>query len=175
MVDRRRGGFTLMEMIMVMGIISVMFAIAAPILTNASRQFILTRTKMELQQEARAIMYIITRSLRQASAETIELSRVDSSQPFYSKIRYTTLHSTSAYVSNSFTFQQEGKVLYQVIVVNGVTNKKVLTRNLDYLAFIFPRTDDMGIISVSLTLKKNIYEGQTKALHMASEKVMVMN
>jgi hypothetical protein len=33
----------------------------------------------------------------------------------------------------------------------------------------------MGIISVSITLEKPIFEGRTKALHMASERVQVMN
>lgn len=167
----RRRGVTLMEMIMVLGIVSVLFSIAGPIITNANRQFILTRTKMELQQEARSIMYVITRSLRQARADSIEISRYNASQPFYSKIEYTTEQSSNTLVSNSMTFQQEGTVLYQVL--GG--SKRVISRNLDYLAFTFPRSDDMGIISVSLTLKKNIYQRQTKALHMASEKVMVMN
>ena len=33
----------------------------------------------------------------------------------------------------------------------------------------------MTIVSVSLTLQTSIYGGQTKALHMASEKVQVMD
>ena len=33
----------------------------------------------------------------------------------------------------------------------------------------------MDIISVSMTLQESIYEGKVKALHMASEKVRVMD
>jgi hypothetical protein len=33
----------------------------------------------------------------------------------------------------------------------------------------------MTIVSVSLTLEKAIYEGKTKALHVATERVRVMN
>lgn len=165
MVKTLRRGVTLMEMMIVIGLVSALFTVAAPILMQANRMFIMTRTKVELQQEARGVMYVLTRSLRQAQGSSIILSRANTSQPFYSKITFTKEQG------DTLVFQQEGKVLYQIIG----SNRRVLSRNLDYLAFTFPRSDDMGIISVSITLKKNIYEGQTKALHMASEKVRVMN
>lgn len=160
-----------MEMMVVIGIVGVLFTVAAPIMNQANKQFIMVRTKVDLQQEARAVMYIITRNLRQAQSNTIVISRANASQPFYSKIQFTTEQSSSTAVSNIRTFQQEGGTLYQVIG----TTRRPLTKNLNYLAFTFPRTDDMTILSVSLTLQKNIYEGRTKALHMASEKVRVMN
>ncbi|MEI7528329.1 MAG: prepilin-type N-terminal cleavage/methylation domain-containing protein [Elusimicrobiota bacterium] len=166
-----RKGFTLMEMLVVMGIISALFATAAPLLMQANRQYILVRTKLELQQEARGIMYVITRALRQAEGDTIVISRADANQPFYSKISFTKYAVTPG-VSPNMVFQQKGTVLYQLI---GGTGRRVLSRNLQYLEFTFPRSDDMSIISVSITLQKSIYEGRTKALHMASEKVRVMN
>lgn len=167
----RRRGVTLMEMMIVVGIVSALFMVSAPILNQANKMFIMTRTKLELQQEARGIMYVVTRNLRQAQADTIVISRANTSQPFYSKIAFTTEQSSTTAVSNQLTFQQEGTTLYQII--RG--NKRVLSRNLSYLAFTFPRSDEMGIVSVSVTLRKSIYEGRSKALHMASEKVRVMN
>ncbi|MFA7008378.1 MAG: prepilin-type N-terminal cleavage/methylation domain-containing protein [Elusimicrobiales bacterium] len=168
-----RRGVTLMELMVVMGIMSALFAVAAPMLNQAVRNFIMARTKVELQQEARGIMYTLTRNLRQAKYESIVISRADANQPFCSKIKFTK-DATTPGVSPDMVFQQEGSTLYQVIIGTG-TNKRPLTRNLSYMAFTFPRSDDMGILSVSLTLKKNIYEGRTKALHMASEKVRIMN
>ncbi len=164
-IGRKRLGVTLMELMVVLGIVSALFTVAAPILLQANRQFIMVRTKVELQQEARAVMYIVTRNLRQAQGASIIISRANVSQPFFSKITFTTEKGLT------LMFQQEGTILYQVI--GG--GKRVLSKNLEYLAFTFPRSDDMGIISVSLTLRKSIYEGKTKALHMASEKVRVMN
>jgi uncharacterized membrane protein len=154
-----------MELMVVIGIVSALFMIGAPMLNQVNRQFILTRTRMELQQEARSVMYVITRNLRQAQADSIIISRANASQPFYSKITFTKEQGTT------LVFQQEGTVLYQVIN----TARRPLSKNLNYLAFTFPRSDELGIISVSLTLQKNIYEGRKKALHMASEKVRVMN
>jgi len=164
MVSARRA-FTLTEVMLVVAITSVVFAIASPILLQANRQFIMNRTRIELQQEARSIMYVITRNLRQAQANTITVNRASASQPFYSKITFTKEQGTV------MTFQQEGVFLYNVIGARKVK----MSGNLKYLAFTFPRSDDMGIISVSITLEKNIFEGRKKALHMASEKVRVMN
>lgn len=172
MVASKRG-FTLMELIMVVGILSVLFAIGPRLLLQANREFIMIRAKMDLQREARAAMYTITRALRQAHASTIVVSNV-ANQPYYSKIYFVKEQEPGSLVTSTMTFQQEGTQLVQ-LMAGSASNRRVLTKNLNYLAFTFPRTDDMGIISVSLTLQKNIYEGRTKALHMASEKVRVMN
>lgn len=162
---RLRRAFTLMEMLMVIGIVSVLFSVAAPILNQANRQFILNRTRVELQQEARSVMYVMTRNLRQATSTSVTLGRANSSQPFYSKITFTKQQGAT------LVFQQEGTTLYQLFGAS----KRPLTKNLKYLAFTFPRSDEMGIISVSITLEKQIFEGRSKALHMASEKVRIMN
>jgi len=164
-VTSRRRGVTLTEMMFVVAIISVVFVIAAPMFLQVNRQFILIRTRVELQQEARAVMYVVTRFLRQARANTVVISRAGTDQPFCSKISFTKQQG------ETLVFQQEGVNLYQVIG----TGKRPLSKNLRYLAFTFTRSDEMGIISVSFTLEKNIFEGRKKALHMASEKVRIMN
>jgi prepilin-type N-terminal cleavage/methylation domain-containing protein len=165
MVTRARRGVTLMELMITVSILSIVFGITEPIFKQANRQFILNRTRVQLQQEARSVMYTITRSLRQAQSSTITITRANASQPFYSRISFTKEQGST------LIFQQEGVYLYQIL--GG--SKRPLSSNLKYLAFTFPRTDDMGIISVSITLEKPIFEGRTKALHMASERVQVMN
>ncbi|MBI4669032.1 MAG: hypothetical protein HY747_07575 [Elusimicrobia bacterium] len=56
------------------------------------------------------------------------------------------------------------------------SNQKLLSKNLRYLAFTFPKSDDLGILSVAMTLEKVIYlKDSTMALHMASEKIRIMN
>ena len=113
------------------------------------------------------------RELRQAHSNSIVISSATGGGG-YSKIWFTKEQTADNVTSSTMTFQQEGTVLYQLMGGDSA-NKRVLTKNLNYLAFSFPNTGDMGIISVSMTLQKNIYEGRTKALHMASEKVQVMN
>lgn len=162
---RRKGGFTLVEAMITVAIVAILGSIGARLLLQVNRYYMMTKTRVELQREARAIMYVISRSLHQAQSSTIVIDRGSASQPFYSRITFTKIQGSS------ISFKQVGKELHQV----AGSNDQILSKNLRYLAFTFPRSDDMTIVSVSLTLEQSIYEGQTKALHMASEKVRVMN
>ena len=160
-----RSGYTLPEVMVTVAIVGILAGMGASMMVQINRYFIMSRTRLDLQREARATMYVITRNLRQAKASTIVIDRTSTSQPFYSRITFTKEQGTS------ITFQQNGDKLEQV-----VGNKtRTLSKNLRYMAFTFPRSDDMGIVSVSMTLQGLIYQGRLKALHMASEKVQVMN
>ena len=66
---------------------------------------------------------------------------------------------------------QEGKHLYYM--KNGSTG--TLAENLRFVAFTYPRTDNSGIISVSMTFEEDTFAGHTKALQLSIEKVRVMN
>lgn len=162
---RNRRGFTLTEAMLSVAIVGILATMGANMLLQINRYYIMSRTRLDLQREARAIMYIVTRSLRQAQSSTIVVDRHSATQPFYSKITFTKEQGTS------MIFRQNGENLEQVVG----TKTRVLSKNLRYMAFTFPRSDDMNIISVSMTLQGTIYQGRTKALHMASEKVQVMN
>ena len=162
---RRSAGYSMIEIMMVVAILGIISSVGAQLLLQANRFFILTKTRGDLQREARGTMYVITREVRQAQSNSITLDRLSASQPFYSRITFTKMQGTT------MTYQQNGNQLEQIVG----NNKTVLTKNLRYMAFTFPRSDDLTILSVSLTLQENIFQGQTKALHMASEKVRVMN
>jgi prepilin-type N-terminal cleavage/methylation domain-containing protein len=166
-----REGYTLMEVMMVVAILGIVSSVAAGILLQANRYFIFTRTKGNLQRESRAAMYVITRELRQAQSNSIVIDRVSAKQPFYSRITYTKIGAAT-----TTSFEQIGPKLLMVAGTCNVSAcQKVLADDLLYFAVTFPQTDDMTIVSVSMTLQENIYQGQTRALHMASEKVQVMN
>lgn len=165
MVRRARAGYTLTEAMLVVAIVGTLASMGGNLLLQVNRYFILTRTRQALQQEARAIMYVVNRNLRQARSSTIMIDRLSASQPFYSRIRFTKQQGTT------MTFHQNGTDLIQTVG----NQTKILSQNLRYLAFTLPRSDDLTIVSVSLTLEQQIYEAKTKALHMASEKVRVMN
>lgn len=166
MVNGKRGrlGYTLTELMVVVAIVGVLGTVSAKIMLQVNRYFIMTNTRTELQREARALMYVVNRGLRQARTDSITVDRV-AGQPFYSRLQFTKVQGTS------MTFYQNGTELVQVVG----TKSRVLSKNVKYLAFTLPRSDDLGIVSVSVTLEKGIYQGKTKALHMASEKVRVMN
>ena len=158
-------GYTLAEVMLTVAIVGILGAVGSQTYLQMDRYFILSRARVELQEEARAAMYVMTRALHQASMATIIIDRDAATQPFYSRVAFSKVQGTS------MKFKQSGTSL---IMVAG-TDNTILSKNLRYLAFTFPRSDDLSIISVSFTLEKTIYQGQKKAVHMASEKVQVMN
>jgi prepilin-type N-terminal cleavage/methylation domain-containing protein len=163
MVTNRRG-VTLIELMLVVVIIGLIVMLGPTIMTQTAKFFILGQTKLQLQAEARAAMYIITRELRQAQSSTITITQV-SNQPYYSKISFVKIEGSTVTVSQSGS---------NLTLTEG-TDSSVLSKNLSYLAFTFPESDDMTIISVSMTLQEEIYGGALKALHMASEQIRVMD
>ncbi len=161
---RARAGYSLTEMLMVVAIIGILASVGSRVMLQVNRYFILTNTRADLQSEARAAMYVINRNLRQGSIGSITIDRA-ASQPFYSRLTFTKI------TGNTMIFSQSGTNLVQTVG----TKTRTLSKNVKYLAFTFPRSDDLSVISVSITLEKSIYQGRVKALHMASEKVRVMN
>ncbi len=161
----KKNGYTLLEMMMVVAITGILISVGAGLTVQANRYFMLSNSKVQLQEEGRSILYVITRNLRQAQSSTITLSRYSTSEPYYSQITFTTSQGAT------MSFFQNGNLLE--MQVGNMT--KILSQDIIYLAFTFPRSDDMNIISVSITFQTGIYQGGSKALHMASEEVEVMN
>lgn len=154
----------MVEVMVVTAIIGTIALIAPKLYQQIRRFFFLNNARVELQRDGRDVLGLVTKMVRQAQSSSIDISRAGS-QPPYSKINFTDI------TGNSISYYQEGRNLK--MMVNGST--KTLTQNLRYVSFSLPRSDDMSIISVALTLEKSTFEGRTKFLHMASEKVRVMN
>jgi Tfp pilus assembly protein PilW len=157
-------GTTLIEAMVMLAAVAILAFAGAQLTIQVNRYFMFSTTRIDIQREARAVMYVITREIRQATANSIVINRANANQPPYSQITFDK-------GSTAMTFQQNCAKLEQV--TGGKT--QVLTKNLRFLAFTFSRSDDLTIVSVSFTLSKPIYQGQTKNLHMVSQKVQVMN
>ncbi len=158
-------GWTLVELMIVVTMFGILTLSVSNLLTQIWRFYRITSAQKELQEEARTIMEIMTRNLRNAYNSSIVISRYDSNQPHYSKVDLVTVDG------HSVSYYQINRSLYQKID----NNIKVLSKSVKYFAVIFPRSDEMNIISVAITLERDLYDLKKKALHMASEKVMVMN
>lgn len=156
-------GYTLMEMMIVVGVLGVIFSLGPNLFKQVRRFFFLNTVKTEIQREARSIMVIVTQQVRMAQSQTIVIDQV-AGQPYYSRLSFQDING------KYIRYYQTGKNFYMVD-----TGTHTLTGNLRYVAFAVPRSDDLGIVSVSFTLEKSIYEGQTKAIHMASQQVRIMN
>jgi prepilin-type N-terminal cleavage/methylation domain-containing protein len=158
-------GYTLTELMAVVAISGILIAVGVPVLNTVNQNIIMAKTRLTLQQDARTSMSLITRVLKEATASSIVITRHNSSQMFYSKIKFSTIDG------KNYEFYQDGKNL----VMKDGNLTRVLSSDLRYLAFTLTESSDLYIVSISMTLERYLFGGKRKALHMASEKVMVMN
>jgi prepilin-type N-terminal cleavage/methylation domain-containing protein len=161
---RKPRGVTLVEVMVTVAILSIVFSLGPALLTNVTRFTRLSSARVETQRNARDALNQINQALRQASASTIVITNETAQSPF-SAINFTTIDG------RALKFYQEGDGLR--FVQNGST--VAVADGLRYIAFSYPRTDNSKIVSVSVTFEKATYQGGTKALQMAIEKVRIMN
>jgi prepilin-type N-terminal cleavage/methylation domain-containing protein len=173
MVTRTRApkGYSLIEVVIVVGLIGLLAMVAPRMFLQVTRYLRMSRAHHEIQRDSKNALVVINRALRQAKASSIVISSKPGppAQPPYSWITFDKYISPTS--SRTMQFYQQGNTLYAVD--NGKT--RVLCSNLRYIAFTYPRTDDPYILSISVTMERATYEGKAKALHLAVEKVRIMN
>jgi prepilin-type N-terminal cleavage/methylation domain-containing protein len=161
-------GYTLLETVLVVALVGVLALVAPRLFLEITRYLRLSNAQYEIQRDSKTALAAINRALRQAEASTIVISNA-SGQPPYSKITFEKYVSSTQ--SRTISFYQQGSTLY----AQDETGTRVVCKNLRYIVFTFPRTDDAYIMSVSITMEKATYQGQAKALQLAVEKVRIMN
>jgi prepilin-type N-terminal cleavage/methylation domain-containing protein len=159
-----RRGYTLTEMMMVVAIIGILASVGPTLLIGIQNFFLMTSARYEVQRDARATLDTVNRYLRQAVAATVVIDTPASQGP-YSRIRFKLVDG------RYMEFRQSGSSLIQQMD----TRVSTITSNLVYIAFTFPRTDDPSIVSVSITMGKNIQLGRRKVLELTIQKVRIMN
>ena len=159
-----RSGFTLIEAMMVVAIIGVLALVGPRLFTGMYQFFSQSSARTEIQRDLRVALDQMNRTIRQASAATVNVSQ-DTGQLPYSKISFTTVDGTAV------SYKQSGRKLIQV----SGTSQKTLVDNVEYLAFTYPQTDINTVVSISFTLQKKTFSGRSTALQMAITKVRVMN
>lgn len=168
MVEIKRKGYTLMEMMMTVAIIGIVMGISAPLLLQVTNFWRLTSARYSIQRDVRTSLDTINRFTRQARSATVVIDNI-SGQPPCSRLQFTYTNTSDNTVPVSF--YQQGKKLY----MNNNGNISTLSDNLAYIAFTYPRTDDISIISVAMTMQSPTYRGGKKALQLSIQKVRVMN
>ena len=163
-MKRRARGWTLTEMMIAVAITGIIALVGPPIMIQMQRFYLQSDARTSIQRDARASLDIMNRFLREAKSSSIVIDTPAGGSP-YSRITFTTVDG------NYHQFYQQGSSLIQV---NGI-NVNTLSKNLEFIAFTFPRTDDSTIVSVSMTMQKSTYQGGSKALELTIQKVRVMN
>lgn len=158
-----RRGYTLTEMLMVVAIIGILATVGPTMMLQMQNFFLMTSARYEIQRDARTTLDTVNRYLRQAVASTVIIDT--NNQGLYSRIRFKNVDG------RYMEFRQNGNKLIQVIG----TAESVVSSNLLYIAFTYPHTDDISIISVAITMGKSIQLGRRKVLELTIQKIRVMN
>lgn len=161
---KSRLGYTVTELMMVVAIIGILATVTPTMLIQMQNFFLMTSARYEIQRDARTTLDTVNRYMRQAVATSVVMDTPVGQGP-YSRIRFR--HVDGRYME----FRQQGAKLIQVIG----TAESVVSNNLIYIAFTYPHTDDTSIISVSITMGKNIQLGRRKVLELTIQKIRVMN
>ena len=161
---RSKLGYTVTELMMVVAIIGILATVGPTMLIQMQNFFLMTSARYEIQRDARTTLDTVNRYMRQAVATTVVMDTPAGQGPF-SRIRFR--HVDGRYME----FRQQGSKLIQVIG----TATSVVSSNLIYIAFTYPHTDDISIVSVSITMGKSIQLGRRKVLELTIQKIRVMN
>jgi prepilin-type N-terminal cleavage/methylation domain-containing protein len=161
---RSRRGYTLVELMLVVAILGIVSTVGPVMMTQLQNFYLMTTARNEIERDARSSLDIMNRMIRQAKDGTIVVDQPTSGGP-YSRIRFTLVDGRYC------EFRQSGSSLIQQL--QGTTS--TVSKNLVYIAFTFPHSDDPTIVSVSLTMGKAIQLGRIKVLELTIQKVRVMN
>ena len=163
-------GTTLVELMITVAIIGVLFSVGPDLFKNTFKIWRLTEVQTEVQQDARVTLNLIESLLRQAKTSSVTLTRLDSSQPPYSKIQFTTP------AGDTYYFYQSGTNLWIYhLSPTAVVHNRIIATNLRYIAFGYPVSTDEMLLSVSICYERSTYEKQTKDFYLSTQKIKVMN
>lgn len=161
---RSRLGYTLTELMIVVAIVGSVSTVGPLMLTQLQNFYLMTTARNDIERDARNSLDFMNRFLRQAVDGTIVIDTPASQGP-YSRVRFK--HIDGRYVE----FRQSGSSLLAVVD----RNTTVLSKNLVYIAFTFPRSEDPTIVSVSMTMGKAIQLGRRKVLELTIQQVRIMD
>jgi len=154
---------------MAAAILGVIFAVGSSLMVQITRFVRLHMAKTEVQRDARACLDSIDRELREAQASSVVVDQV-AGQPPHSRITFTRYKPDGT--TETLAYYQSGSNLYLQI---GAQTPLMLSSNIRYIAFSYPRTDLQSVVSVSVTFLKTTYQSQSTAIQMAVEKVRLMD
>lgn len=157
-------------MMLVVAILGIIATVGPPLMIGLQNFFLMTSARYETQRDARACLDTINRFLREAYQSSIIIDS-PAGQGVYSHITFQLVDG------REMQFKQNGRQLVQMVTnaAGTQTTTTTLTSNLIYIAFTFPETDNLSIVSVAITMGKSIQLGKQKVLELTVQNVRVMN
>jgi len=175
MVTRKNEtGVSLIELmiaIAISGVIGIVFSQSQHFITRFT---LVAKAKQEVVQESRTAITVMQKLIQQGSATTFVIDQ-STGQPPYSRLYFQATDTNG--VTKEFYFYQSSKNLYLDYRTVGASswNQKLLTKNVKFLSFFYPRTDDNKLLSLTLTLSKQTAEQKETFLQLSLQKIRIYN
>ncbi len=164
MALNNKRGYTLTEAMITVAIVGILASMAVPLLVQMTNFWQLTSARNTIERDVRASLDVINRFVRQAQSATVVIDNA-AGQPPASRISFLSIQG-----QNISMYQSGNKLLMKL-----GTSITTLSSNIAYIAFTYPRTDDVSLISVAITIQSPTYLGGKKALQLSVQKVRIMN
>lgn len=164
-------GTSLAELMVAVTITSMIVLSVSTFFARGVDFFRVTEAKISIQRDARQCLGMMNKYLRQARAGTVVIDRLDSSQPPYSRIFFSTIKG------ETICYYQDITNLYQSVTRGTQSHTNLLSANLQNICFTYPKTNDQTIMHISICFVKipHPYIKGAKALQLSVEKVRIMN
>lgn len=158
-------GFTLPEVMVTVAILGAIATLTPDLFNKFFDFFYLSEARTTIQRDTRKALDLMNRNLRQAYIGSLIVDQA-TGQPPYSRVQFIKVGE-----STLRSYYQSGNKLME----GTGSDSRMICENVRFLSFTFPKSDDLSIMSVSMTLEKIAARGTKKAIHVAIEKVRVMN
>jgi len=165
-----RQGFSFPEVLMTVLILSILAVAGTSLISNVFKMWRLTQARTEAQRDSRTVINLMSQFLKQASAQTVVVDRFKSSEPFYSRISFSTV------TNDQYKFYQDQQtVKMQHTPSGGGTSTTLLASNLRYMAFSYPQSVKQNLVNAALCFEVKTYGGAAKNFYMTLQKFEIDN
>ena len=162
-------GLTIIELLITTAIIGIISLVLAQMYFQGFRTWRQNKARIDVQRDARTMLDLINKNLRQAQAGTITISRNSAGDPPCSKISFIGLQrGTTAQMS----YYQNGLKLYHSI---GCGEAHQLGKNVRVLSFATMESGDEASVNIGLCLEEKTYAEGTKTSKLSVQIVRIMN
>ncbi len=170
-IIHKQKGFTLTEVMIATAVIGVLAMVGTSLVAQVYKAWRLSEARVLAQQNARTILNLVERRLRQASADTVVIDRHNVSDPPYSKITFTSQNG------DTYEFRQNSDLaeMQRTLAGGGGTQSRQLSKNVRYLSFSYASSTNDRLVNVAICMEVPTYAGETKDFYMTLQKIQIQN
>lgn len=159
---RGQAGFTLLELLLVLGIFTLVFGSVFQIMQRGQMSWFIADAEVELQQQLRIGMDKITRELSQASSANLSINAAQDGVTFAIPSGY----NAGAIVWGSSIQYSRGGTNNQQLLRTSNAETTVLVNHITNAVFTQPTA---GVLSIDLTVGKNAATGHAVSKTLSSQ------